>query len=97
MNKDNAIAYLPLVIALVNGEIIELKSFNNEWRVISDLQFNEVPERYRIKPKVINKWCRVAKLISGCYLVETMEAEAYTEHSRYFVEWLTDRIEYTIG
>lgn len=54
MNKDNAHLYLPLVQALADGKIIQIK-LGSKWRdntnPVDTVGFTYPPEFYRIKPE----------------------------------------------
>lgn len=51
MTKENAHEYLPFVQALAEGKEIEVFDCSGKWASIENLNFNAIPERYRIKPE----------------------------------------------
>ena len=51
MNKENAHLFLPLVQALADGKTIQYSPFDSEWSDLSDPNFQESPDQYRIKPE----------------------------------------------
>jgi hypothetical protein len=51
MNKENAHLFLPLVQALSDGKTIQYSPFDTMWSDIADPNFEDPPNRYRIKPE----------------------------------------------
>ncbi len=56
MNKNTAKDYLPLVQALADGKVIQLKYCNEDWHSIDDPSFDLPAEAYRIKPEPREVW-----------------------------------------
>lgn len=59
MDRSNAAKYLPLVQALADGKVLQIKADDNEWSDLSfraDIRFTEPPEDYRIKPEPKEVW-----------------------------------------
>ena len=57
MDKNNAKDYLPFVQALVEGKTIQFKDVDGNWiDIVSNVRFDSIPERYRIKPEIIKWW-----------------------------------------
>lgn len=59
MNKDNAAQYLPLVRALAEGKVIQVKSGHGDaplWKDLEVCNFNVAPDLYRIKPEPREWW-----------------------------------------
>lgn len=56
MNKDNAKDYLPLVQALAEGKVIQVKCVNGWEDVTAELSLCFAPDQYRIKPEPRELW-----------------------------------------
>lgn len=56
MNKDNAKDYLPLVQALADGKVIQVKCVNGWEDVAAELSLCFAPDQYRIKPEPREIW-----------------------------------------
>ena len=77
MNAKNAHEYLPLVQALANGETIQ--TFGGHWFDLDDVNFNQPPDEYRIKPEP-----RTFKL----YIIDTANGETVmTTHPTFDSRW----------
>lgn len=110
MNKENAKDYLPLVQALAEGQIIQIKILRNGaaaiWTDDEEPDFNVAPDLYRIKPQ--KQWARLALLKDDKEYFSGRADKDFGKsdneiisslESHYcadFVRWLTDRIEYEL-
>lgn len=56
MNKDNAKDYLPLVQALADGKVIQVKGVNGWEDITAELSLCFAPDQYRIKPEPREIW-----------------------------------------
>lgn len=55
MNKDTAKDYLPLVQAMAEGKVIQIKC-DDGWKDLVNVSFNNIPSKYRIKPEPREIW-----------------------------------------
>lgn len=101
MNQEQAKAWLPLIQAVADGKMIQVKSRNAGWVDINEISgyFSTETEFLRIKPKkyqcrIFLIQCKTGKYGFGvCHTNdEEDEVQSYNE----FVRWLTDRIEYEL-
>lgn len=104
MNKDTAKDYLPLLQALAEGKTIQWVSDGGVWVDPSssdkELFFTHAPSRYRIKSEPKKQSYRIS-LHKDKDEFYTTTADNENEERRLlesdtFIEWLTDRIEYTL-
>ena len=56
MNASNAKDYLPLVQALAEGKVIQLKQAFEKWFDVDEVFFNADISSYRIKPEPREVW-----------------------------------------
>lgn len=56
MNKDTAKDFLPLVQALAEGRVIQIKWSDGQWHDSEHLYFVHERDRYRIKPEPKDIW-----------------------------------------
>lgn len=72
MNKDNAKLYLPLVQALADGKVLQMKTYSGIWADVRQdvaLTFSNPASDYRIKPeprKLYGVFNRAGDLIKSC-------------------------------
>lgn len=72
MNKDNAKLYLPLVQALADGKVLQMKTYSGIWADVRQdvaLTFSNPASDYRIKPeprKLYGVFNRHGDLIRSC-------------------------------
>jgi len=70
MNARNAHEYLPLLLALINGETIQINCPPEGWLDANEVDFSFLPGAYRIKPKIINlyvaTWLNESNELVGC-------------------------------
>lgn len=102
MNKHNAKDYLPFVQALAEGKTLQFRAFPDQWHDMADgMLFESLdPDRWRIKPDPVKGWYRVALMGEGItYWTLPIDSDSEEERApglRYFIRWLTDRIEYEV-
>lgn len=66
MNKSNAAQYLPLVQALADGKVIQVRGVEC-WHDLDSPCFERKPEEYRIKPEP-REWWVVSYVADGAAL-----------------------------
>lgn len=89
MNASNAKDYLPLVQALAEGKVIQLRTHGGKWMDEDSPAFTSLPFCYRIKPEPreiwVNEWKPAGKVVFD-------SAEDAAEHAkRYGIGHVTTR------
>lgn len=56
MNASNAKDYLPLVQALGEGKVIQIRTDLSGWKDFEEFSFEKPAENYRIKPEPRDIW-----------------------------------------
>ena len=101
MNINNALSYMRLVQALVDGKQLQ-EWINGVWVDIYNIDFKYGSQYYRVKPEVKKQWYRVALIRMygtkpfGTITVSDEEYEQLLEMDTHFIKWLTERTEYTL-
>lgn len=108
MNQEQAKAWLPLIQAVAEGKTIQTLKLGMNGISWGDcglyLGYDEMarldPKCFRIKPEQKKQTYRVAlKRTDNIFypiIAEQPHEEAVIQTGSNFVEWLTDRIEYTL-
>ena len=99
MNSKNAHLYLPFVVALTEGKVVEFNAYSDVWENHQDYVFSDAPESYRIaKPKTVVKSRRYIWKADQNYRVYTVNTEEelqfiYTHATN--VKWIDEDWVYT--
>lgn len=57
MNREQAKQLLPIIQAFADGSELQVHdTMDGQWLDIKDPWFNDGPERYRVKPKPVERW-----------------------------------------
>lgn len=84
MNKNNAKDYLPLVQALAEGKVVQVKGIDG-WKELPNYDFTRSADNYRIKPEprevyiVYNpEGSRISMWTTEQYAVDASQPAGYT-------------------
>lgn len=59
MNREHWKARLPFIEAFANGENVQIKTMDRQWKSTETLTFALDPENYRIAPKEKTGWINI--------------------------------------
>lgn len=76
MNKDNARDYLPLVQALAEGKVIQIRTDLSGWKDFEEFSFEKHAQNYRIKPEPREIWVVLDGDDDGAHMAYLTEDQA---------------------
>jgi len=78
MTKENATQYLPLVQALAEGKMIQIK-MDNTWTDTKNVEFCMSVESYRIKPEPREWWIVTDATTCEAYTDKAIATQQYAQ------------------